>query len=587
VDKHLYQVAMGKEPADIVIKNGQIVNVFTGEIYPGGVAVAGDKIAAVGDVEYTIGDKTTIIDAEGKYITPGFIDGHIHPESANLSMPRFAEIVLCHGTTSIFTDLHEIGVVGGMDAMTASLDEGKQTPLKFYWVIPSHIPFSPMLETSGGTINAEIIEKALSREDAVGLSEAVSFYVAFEHPDLMQSMEATQKARKVICGHGPDTVGPMWNTFVAAGVSNDHEALGADDVLLRVRSGVHAMLRHNLIVPTLPELIKAITENKGIDTRLMSLCTDDTTAVVLANEGHMDYLVKTALGLGLDFVTAIQMVTLNVATAFHKDFEIGALAPGRLADINIVSGPENFEVLKTIANGKLVAEGQKLSSPMPLPAHKPILLDTFHVKKAVSAEDLVIPVKETASTAHVHIMRTLPWVPITEGGEADLPVQNGYINADIEQDLLHISVIERHHATGNIGNAFIGGMGLKRGAMGSSIGHDHHNVVVMGANPSDMAVAANRVVEINGGVVLVEDGKIIDEIPFPLVGLLTDLDAWTLAEKRQALLAKAAERGCGVSDAFMFLSFITLAAIPAFAITDKGYVDVEKQQLMDPVLSLA
>ena len=587
MDKHLHQVAMGKVPADLVIKNGQIVNVFTSEIYPGGVAVAGDKIAAVGDVDYAIGENTTVIDAGGKYITPGFIDGHIHPESANLSMPRFAEVVLAHGTTSIFTDLHEIGVVGGMEAMVASLDEGKQTPLKFYWVIPSHIPFSPMLETSGGTINADIIEKALEREDVVGLSEAVSFYVAFEHPDLMRSMEATQKARKVICGHAPDAVGPLWNTFVSAGATNDHEALSAADVLLRARSGVNAMLRHNLIVPTLPELIKAILENKDIDTRMMSLCTDDTTAIMLAKEGHMDYLVKTALGLGLDFVTAIQMVTLNVAAAFHKDFEIGGLAPGRLADINIISGPEDFKVLKTIANGKLVAENHKLTAPIAMPAHKPLLLNTFHVKKAVSADDLVIQVKQNATTAHMHIMRTLPWVPITEGGEADLPVRNGYVNADTAQDLLHISVIERHHATGNIGNAFIGGMGLKRGAMGSSIGHDHHNVVVMGANPADMAVAANRIVEIGGGVVLVEDGKIIDEISFPIVGLLTDLDAWTLAEKRQSLLAKATERGCGVSDAYMFLSFITLAAIPAFAITDKGYVDVEKQQLMDPVLSVA
>lgn len=586
MDQHLLRVAMGKEPADLVITNGQLVNVYSGEIYPGGVAIAGDRIAAVGDVAYAIGEATQVIDAGGKYLTPGFVDGHIHPESANLSISRFAEIVLCHGTTSVFTDLHEIGVVGGIDAMNAALEEGKQTLLKFQWVVPSHVPFSPGLETSGGYINADIIEGAMAREEAVGLSEVVSLYVAFEHPDLMRSLDITSKQRKVISGHGPETSGPLWNAFVAAGAVNDHESLSADDILLRVRTGVHAQLRHNLIVPTLPPMITAITEH-DVNTRMVSLVTDDTTAVMLVNEGHMDYLVRLALEHGVDFVTAIQMVTLNVAQAFHKDFEIGSLAPGRFADINIVEGPEGFCVLKTVANGKLVAENLRPVGSMPLADHDPILLDTFHLKAPVTANDLVIPAEPGARTAHLHIMRTLPWVPITEGGEADLPVKDGYIAADVEQDLLHIAVIERHHQTGNIGKAFLGGMGLKRGAMASSIGHDHHNIVVMGVDPEDMAFAANRVAEMQGGVVLAENGQVVEEIALPILGLLTDMDAWTLAEKRQALLGKAAEMGCSVSDAFMFLSFITLAAMPAFAITDKGYVNVEEQKIIEPVLSYA
>lgn len=586
MDKHLLRVAMGKEPADLAITNGQIVNVYSGEIYPGGVAIAGDRIAAVGDVEYAIGETTKIIDAGEKYLTPGFIDGHIHPESANLSISRFAEIVLCHGTTSVFSDFHEIGVVGGMDAMNAALEEAEQTPLKYHWVVPSHIPFSPGLETSGGSINAEIIEEALAREEAVGLSEVVSLYVAIEHPDLMKSIDATRKQAKVVSGHGPETSGPLWNAFVAAGTTNDHESLSAEEILLRVRTGVHAQLRHNLIVPTLPPMIKAVTEN-DINTQMISLCTDDTTAVMLAFEGHMDYLVRLALELGVDFITAIQMVTINAAQAFHKDFEIGSLAPGRCADVNIVDGPEDFKVLQTVAGGELVAKDLRLVQPIPLADHKPILMDTFHLKAPITSEELVIPAQAGAKSAHMHIMRTLPWVPITEGGEADLPVKNGYVAADVEQDLIHIAVIERHHGTGNIGKAFLGGMGLKRGAMASSIGHDHHNIVVMGVDPADMAFAANRVVELQGGIVLVENGQVVDEIALPILGLLTDLDAWTLAEKRQTLLDKAREMGCGVSDAFMFLSFITLAAIPAFAITDKGYVDVMKQEIIDPVLGYA
>jgi len=583
MDKHLFDVSMGKTPADLVINNGQIVNVFTGEIYDGGVAVAGDRIAAVGDVDYAIGEETKVVDAEGNFIVPGFIDGHIHTESSTLSPARFAEVALAHGTTSIFTDFHEIGVVGGMPAMEAVMEEAKTTPLKFHWVMPSHVPFSPGLETSGGSIDPDIIREALKRDDIVGLSEIVSAYIAIEHPELLQSIEDARASGKVLSGHGPEVEGPLANAFAALGVLNDHEALSLDDVLIRARRGIYVHLRDNLIVPTMPELIKALTENK-IDSRLLCLATDDTSVVALVNEGHMDRLIRTVLGLGVDFVTAIQMATINNACSFQKELEIGSLAPGRYADINIVTGAEDFKVLKTIANGELVAENLQMIKPLDIPEHDPVLLNTFNLKGQVKAEDLVIPAEAGSTWAKMHIMRTLPWVPITEGGEAELPVKNGYINSDVSQDLLHIAVVERHHATGNVGKAFIGGFGLSSGALGSSIGHDHHNIVVIGADPEEMAVACNRVAEIGGGVVLVKDGQVEMEIPLPIAGLLTDTDAWTLAEKRQALLDEAAELGCKVADVFMFLSFVTLAAIPAFAITDKGYVDVMKQELMDPVL---
>jgi adenine deaminase len=583
MDQHLIDVALGKTPADMAVVNGLLVNVYSGEILPGGVAIAGERIAAVGDVAYAIGENTLVIDAAGQYITPGFLDGHIHPESANLSMARFAEIALSHGTTCIFSDLHEVGVVGGMEAMHACLDEIRQTPLKLQWMVPSHIPFSIGLETSGGTINSALIRQAMGEKEAAGLSEVVSLLVGFGVPDLLESIDATNQAGKIVCGHGPETHGPLWNAFVAIGVSNDHESLAADEIVQRVRTGVHAQLRHNMIVPTLPELIKAITEQK-ISTRLTSLCTDDTTAVMLVNEGHMDYLVRLAVGLGIDFISAIQMVTLNTAQAFHVEQQMGGLAPGRFADLNITSGPEGFRVLKTVASGRLVAQENRLVEPIQVPEHRPVLLNTFHLKAPVQGSELLIPAPAGAVSARMHIMRTLPWVPITEGGEAVLPVKDGYIACDVEQDLVHIAVIERHRQTGNIGRAFLGGMGLKSGAMASSIAHDSHNIVVMGVGAEDMALAANRVAELQGGIVLVDGGQVVAEIPLPVVGLLSDEDAWTLAAQRQALLDQARARGCMVSDAFMFLSFITLVAIPAFSITDMGYVDVMQQKLMDPVL---
>jgi adenine deaminase len=586
MDQAILKAAMGEISADLVITNGQIVNVYTGEIYSGGVAVKEGRIIAQGEVAYTIGDETEVIDAEGHYIVPGFVEGHIHPESANLSLPKFAEVALAHGTTTVFTDLHEIGVVRGVAGMDAALAEGKATPLKFKFVFPSHIPFSPGLETSGASINAEVIEAALQRDDVVGISEVVSQYVAFGLPDLLQAMAATQKAGKVLSGHAPETTGPLWNAFAAAGVANDHEALSLDDVLIRVRNGVYAHLRHNLLVPTLPELIKGITEEE-LDTRLMCLVTDDTSAVTLTEEGHLDYLVRMALSLGVDFPTAIQMVTLNAAASFGLADDIGSLAPGRAADINIVVGDdaETFEVVMTVVDGQLVARDGKPVHEIAAPEHDPVLMETFHLAAPVTAQDLVIAAPEDAAGAHVHAMRTLPWIPITEGEEADLMVRDGYIHADLDRDLLHIAVVERHHATGNVGKAFIGGFGLKKGAIASSIAHDNHNIVVMGVDPEDMAVAVNAVADMQGGVVVVADGEIVDAIALPVVGLLSDMDAWTFAEERKRVLDVAQGLGCAVPEPFMFLSFITLAAIPAFAITDKGYVDCMKQALIDPVLS--
>jgi adenine deaminase len=583
MDKHLLAVAGGQEKADVAIVNGQIVNVYSGEIYPGGVAIAGDRIAAIGDIDYAIGDKTQLLDAAGQYLTPGFIEGHIHPESSNLSPVRFAEIALAHGTTSLYTDLHEIGVVGGVPAIDAMLDEGRTTPLKWYLVMPSHVPFSAGLETSGAHISSKEIIAALEREDVVGISEIVSLYVAFGDPDLLKSIEATRAARKALAGHGPDAKGPIWNVFAAIGIANDHEALTPEEILLRVRNGVYAHLRHNPVVPAMANLIKAVTETK-IDTRRVCLVTDDTDSIALTQDGHLDHLVRTALSLGLDFVKAIQMVTLNVAESYGMSRDLGGLAPGRFADINITSGPEGFRVLKTIANGKLVAESGKLTMPVSVPWHDALLLSSFHLKHPATGRDLVIPAESGAKSAKMHIMRTLPWIPITEPGEAVLPVKDGYIAADTAQDLVHIAVVERHHATGNIGKAFIGGFGLKRGAIASSIAHDNHNIVVMGVSPDDMAMAANRVAEISGGIVVVDAGKVVSEMPLPLLGLMCDDDAYTVAQQRKAMITKSQEMGITVPDPFMFLSFITLAAIPAMAVTDKGYVNVLTQQLMDPLL---
>ncbi|NLL18966.1 MAG: adenine deaminase [Clostridia bacterium] len=586
MDKGLMAVTLGQEKADLAVVNGRVVNVYSKEIYPGGVAVKGDRIAAVGDVSHCIGPETKVIDAQNNYLLPGFIDGHIHPESTSLSIRQFAEIMLVHGTTCVMADMHEVGVVGGLEAIEAVLDEAKDTPLRIYFVVPSHVPFSPGLETSGGSFNAEIIAKALERPGAVGLSEIVGPYVLQQHQDLIQSMELALAQGKSLQGHLPEFKGSAMQYCMAAGIWTDHESLSTEDALERVRLGCHVMMREGSAARNLVECLKIITEHQ-VDPTMCSIIADDLHTIDAVDRGHLDDALKTALAQGIDFVTAVQMVSLNAARAFGLDREVGSLTPGRRADINIVSGPEDFNILSVIAGGKLVVEAGNLLERLPVAEHNPILLNTIKLKKPVEPQDLAITVDPKAKKANVKLMRTLDWIPITFGQEAQLAVADGVIQADLDQDILYIAQVERHGKNGNIGKAFMGGFNMKAGAIASTVGHDNHNIIVLGTNHEDMALAVNRLAEIGGGQLAVKDGQVLYEIAYPVLGLLSDLDAWALAEEKKrlnAVIQRELESSIGFP--FMFLSFISLAALPEYAITDHGFIDVAKQAVIDPVLSL-
>lgn len=583
--RKLIKVAKGEEYADLVIKNGKIVNVNSGEIYPGGVAVSANTIAAIGDVDYCIGPNTVVYDADGKYLTPGFVDGHIHPESSSLSARNFAEAILARGTTVVMCDFHEVGVVSGMEGIAAILEEAKDTHVKFYFVVPSHVPFSPDLETSGGSFNTEIIEEALKRDDAVGLSECVGPYILMEYPDLIQSMDIAKSLGKSLQGHLPDLDAPSMSACVAAGVTTDHEGVFADDVFLRLRNGCHLMMREGSAARNMPELLKAVLENK-LDTSLVSIVTDDLNAIDLEERGHLDDAVRTALSLGTDFVTAIQMVTVNAARAFGLDSKIGSLAPGRRADINITSGPEDFRVLSVVADGDLVYKDGELQVSYPVAEHDPSLLNTVNLLNPITPESFKIEVDQNAKKAKVIVMDTLQYIPFTQRREVELEVIDGVVQCDTDQDVLYIAQIERYGKNGNIGKAFMGGFRFKGGALASSVGHDNHNIIVVGDSFEDMALAANRVAELGGGQVVVTAGEIAAEVAYPICGLLSDLPLKELTEKKRALNSAASEMGTEIKIPFMFLSFICLAAIPDYAVTDHGFIDVSTQQVIDPVLEL-
>lgn len=587
MDNKLLAVAGGQQPADIVIKNGKIVNVLTAEIYDGGVAIVDQTIAAVGDVDYCIGEGTQVVDAQGMFITPGFIDGHIHPESSDLAIRSFAEGVLKHGTTSIMTDLHEVGVVSGIEGIEAVLKENEATDLNLYFVVPSHVPFSPALETSGGSFNPEIIRKALQREDAVGISECVGPYILAGFPDLMESLDDVAGMKGMTAqGHLVEMKGADLNKCVAAGVSTCHEALSADDIMDRARVGVHAMLRESSAARTLVQQLECIV-GKDIDTSMMSIVTDDLHTCDLAETGHLDHHLKLALGAGLPFVKAIQMVTVNAARAFELT-DIGALAPGKRADINIVAGDtaDTFGVVSTWSRGKQVLDNGEMLVHYEPAEHDPCLLNTTRLINSITPDSFKIAAPEGASKVKVLCMDTLPWIPITQPREVELDCVDGYVQCDVEQDVLYIAQVERYGKNGNIGKAFMGGFHMTSGAIASTVGHDNHNVIVMGTNFEDMAQAVNRLIEIGGGQILVDGGEIIKEVAYPICGLLSDLSVEDLAAEKAQLNAACAERGCIISIPMMFLSFICLAALPGFAITDHGFIDVMSLKVIDPVLGV-
>lgn len=582
----LKRVYEGKRKADLIIQGGTLVNVLSKEMYQADVAIVEDRIISTGDVAAYRGPKTEIIDATGKYIAPGFIDGHIHPESSNLSMRGFAKILLQHGTTSIMTDLHEIGVVSGLEGIEATLEEAKQTDLSLYFVVPSHVPFSPNMETSGGQFDASIIGRALQREDAVGLSEIVAPYVVMGYPDLLEAMEMSQKAGKSLQGHLPETTGQALDTCLGLGVETDHESLSTEEALEKIRKGCHVMMREGSAARNLPDLSKLITEHH-VDSTLCSIVTDDLHTIDVVDRGHLDDSLRTAISLGIDFITAVQMITINAARCFHLDWEVGSIAPGKFADITMLDSSKNPKVTDVISKGKVVVRDSAVRVDYPVLKHDQCLLNTITLPNGkVKPSDLGIAVDQKAKRAKVLGMRTLDWIPITIAQEGELSVRDGFIQADTDQDLLLIAQVERYGKNGNIGKAFMAGFNLKQGAMASSVAHDNHNIIVLGTNLEDMALAVNRVADLEGGQVMVVDGKVVEEIAYPICGLLSDMDAEELAERKKALIKASQDAGSKIGFPFLFLSFIGLAAIPEYAITDKGFIDVLKQEIIDPVVSL-
>jgi adenine deaminase len=576
----LIDVAIGRVPADLVIRNGRWVNVHSGEIIAGtDVAIAGGRFATIGpDLGYTIGAATRVIEAGGRYLVPGLCDAHMHVESGMVTVTEFCRAVIPHGTTSMFIDPHEIANVLGMPGVRLMHDEAAAMPVGVYVQMPSCVPSAPGLEHAGAEITPEDVEVAMGWSHIVGLGEMMNFPgVAAKDARMLDEIAATQRAGKTVGGHyaSPD-LGRPFAAYVAGGPADDHEGTRMEDAIARVRLGMRAMLRLGSAWFDVAAQVKAITE-AGLDSRNFVLCTDDSHSGTLVNEGHMNRVVRHAIAQGLAPITAIQMATLNTATHFGLERELGSITPGRRADVVISSDLAALPIEMVIAQGRIVAEGGKLVIDLPAWPYPDFAKGTVKLGKALGAADFAITAPEGRNSVTARVIGVIENQAPTRALERTLAVEDGLVAIDPAQDVCQIALVERHRATGGVVNALVSGFGYKRDcAVASTVAHDSHHMIVVGTNRADMALAANRLAEVGGGAIVISGGEELALVELPIAGLMSDERAEIVAAKADKLVAAMRDCGCTLNNAFMQHSLLALVVIPELRISDIGLVDVTR-----------
>jgi adenine deaminase len=580
----LINVAMGREMADTVVQGGKWVSVQTGEILPNtDIVVKGELIAYVGeDASHTIGPNTKLIEANGRFLVPGLLDAHMHVESGMITVTEFVRAVAPHGTTGMFIDPHEIANVFGLKGVRLMVDEAALQPIHVWVQMPSCVPSAPGLETPGATIGPEEVAEAMKWEGIIGLGEMMNFPGVFNRDEnMLAEMAETAKAAKVIGGHyaSPD-LGPPFHAYAAGGPEDDHEGTRKEDAIARARQGMKVMMRLGSAWHDVAEQIRAVTED-GLDPRHFLLCTDDSHSGTLVNDGHMDRVVRHAIELGVDPINAIQMATINTAEHFGVDRQMGLIAPGRSADILLVSDLENVSIDLVIAKGQVLAEEGKLLDSSVSFSYPNWAKNSVNLGKSYQAQDFVLSANGNAKS-RANVIGVIENQAPTEHLQMEVSAINGSIPIDMERDLAKIALVERHQGTGQAQIALVHGFGLNRPcAIASSVAHDSHHMIVVGTNEEDMATAANELGRVGGGQIVVSEGKTLGLVELPIAGLMSDEPAEIVAQKADGLLDAFRACGCELNNPNMQLSLLALVVIPELRISDKGLVDVTRFELTD------
>jgi adenine deaminase len=579
----LVAVAAGRAAADMVIRGGKLVNVQSREVLDGWqVAIVAGRFAYVGpDASHCIGPDTHVVDAAGGFIIPGLCDGHMHIESGMLTPAEFAAAVIPHGTTTMFTDPHEIANVLGLRGVRMMHDEALMQPINIFTQMPSCAPSAPGLETTGFEISADDVAQAMAWPGIIGLGEMMNFPgVINGDAQMLAEMAATMQAGKTVGGHyaSPDK-GIAFSAYAAGGAADDHEGVAEADAIARVRNGMRSMMRLGSAWYDVESQITAVTQ-KGLDPRNFILCTDDCHSGTLVNEGHMNRVVRHAIACGCNPLIALQMASINTATHFGLERELGSIAPGRRADVILTSDLTKLPIDVVIARGQIVARDGKITVACPHYDWPPQVRQTVHLGKTLVAEDFTVAAPKGANAVRAKVIGVVENQAPTKALSFELPVTEGRVQATGE--VCQIALVERHRATGGVVNGFVSGFGYQGSmAMASTVAHDSHHMIVVGTDRAMMAAAANRLSEIGGGVTVWKDGKEIAVVELPIAGLMSDSPAAEVAAKADQMVAAMAQCGCKLNNAYMQHSLLALVVIPELRISDLGLVDVTRFEVTD------
>ena len=598
--RSLVDVAMGRKPADLVIRKGQWVSVQSGEIIPDtDIAIIDGHIAYVGeDASHCVGSETQVIQADGRYLVPGLLDGHMHVESGMVTVTEFVRAVAPRGSTGLFVDPHEIANVFGLKGVRLIVDEAAQQLIHVWVQMPSCVPSAPGLETPGAAIGPDEVAEAMTWDGIIGLGEMMNFPGVFNGDEkMLAELAATHKAGKVIGGHYPSPeLGLPFHGYVAGGIEDDHEGIRKEDAVARVRQGMKAMLRYGSAWLDVEEQVKAITEG-GLDSRRFILCTDDSHAQTLTQDGHMDRVLRHAIVQGLDPITAIQMCTINTAEHFGLTREMGMIAPGRWADVVLVEDLRDFRADLVIAKGQVIAEGGQWVLDLPAVEYPAWARQSVNLRSPLRAEDFALKteaghgvelnanvigvIENQAPTRHLQMPVAI------DDGEVRLPplpsppFTGGRSGGD---DIAKVALVERHQGTGGVTLGLVSGFGFtEKCAIASTVAHDSHHMIVVGTDEADMAEAANSLARSGGGQVVVKDGEVIGQVELQIAGLMSTERAEIVARKAATVLDGFRACGCTLNNPNMQLSLLALVVIPELRISDKGLVDVKNFCLV-PVL---
>ncbi|MDZ7315326.1 MAG: adenine deaminase [candidate division KSB1 bacterium] len=558
--KDIIQAARGEKEVDLLLKNGRVVNVFSGEIIRTDVAIYGETIVGLGDGY----EAKETVDLDGSLAAPGFIDAHVHIESSMVEVPQFTRAVLPLGTTSVIADPHEIANVLGYEGIRYMMESSKYNPLNVFFTLSSCVPASP-LETAGSELRAFDLFPFLRERWVVGLGEMMNFPgVLAAEPDVLDKLRIVDGKR--IDGHAPGLSGKDLNAYIAAGVQSDHECTTVEEAREKLRLGMFIMIREGTATKNLDDLLPLVTpENE----RRIMFCTDDRHPQDILAEAHINYIVRSAIRKGLPPVSAVRMATLNTAEYFGLN-RLGAVAPGRLADLVVFDDFSTLNILCVYKNGRLAAKnGRMVIEP---PVRPRVGLRGSVNIRWLDGNEFKIP----AAGRRARVIEVVPDQIITRSFEAEVKTQDGFVVSDTERDILKLFVLERHRASGNIGRGLVRGFGLQRGAIASSVAHDSHNLIVVGVDDRDILKAVTFLNKIGGGMVAVADGEVLAAVELPIAGLMSNQPLETVSLQMQRLTDAALHLGSRLKDPLMTLSFMALPVIPQLKLTDRGLVDVDR-----------